>query len=167
MIIDSKGKLFGKVSIIDILIIVIAVGAIAGVGYKFKKSDTPAPFITTTKDKITLVLYSKEINEFTANSIKVGDTVKEIKKGTPFGKVKEVKLDKPFSPTTNDKGEWVVDEKPGYVSFLLTVEAEGRYNDTGITLGNEDYYIGQQLENCRIGDVAIDYAVVIREIKRK
>lgn len=35
MIIDSKGKLFGKVSIIDILVLVVLVAGIAGVWANF------------------------------------------------------------------------------------------------------------------------------------
>jgi len=35
MIIDSKGKLFGKISIIDILILVVLIAGIAGVWVKF------------------------------------------------------------------------------------------------------------------------------------
>ena len=39
MIIDKKGKLFGKINIIDLLLIIILVAAIGIFGYKYISKD--------------------------------------------------------------------------------------------------------------------------------
>ena len=96
MIIDSKGKLFGKVSIIDIIIIIVVIAAIAGVGYKLKQSNTIT--LTTKTDKVRLTFFSEESTEYAVKAVKVGDVVKDIDQGTTFGRVVEdIKTDKAMS----------------------------------------------------------------------
>lgn len=152
MIIDSKGKLFGKVSIIDILIVLVIIAGVGGVTYKFNKSKAVTPF-TKTED-IQIVFFTEDIPDYVAQSIKQGDLVKDRVSNSVFGRVKEVKIDKGIFYAPNDRGEMVASSKPGYVSLMLTVEGQGIYTDNGVTFGNVDYYINKTLE-VRAGNTAI------------
>ena len=38
-LIDEKGKLFGKINVIDFVIVIIVIGLLAGVGYKLFIQD--------------------------------------------------------------------------------------------------------------------------------
>jgi hypothetical protein len=146
MIIDSKGKLFGKVSIIDIIIVLVVVAAVAGVGYKMTKpSGSP---ITAKKDNVVVTFYSEEAPEYAVKATKVGDIVKDFDKGTLFGKLKEeIKTDKALSFTDFTEyvdGQWIVGSKPGYCSYYMKVEATAIANTDGsFSFGNENYYVGR------------------------
>ena len=58
MIIDSKGKLFGKVSIIDILILVVLIIGAAG-AFKFLKTRSALPILEKA-DTYIVGLYWKK-----------------------------------------------------------------------------------------------------------
>ena len=146
MIIDSKGKLFGKVSIIDILIVLVVIAAVAGVGYKLTQSNTIS--ITGKTDKVRLTFYSEESTEYAVNAVKVGDIVKDFEQGATFGNVvEELKTDKALSFTDfteYENGQWVVGSKPGYCSYYMTVEGVGVINaEGGVTYGGANYYVGR------------------------
>lgn len=47
-IIDEKGKLFGKLNLIDLLVVVVLIAAILFLALRFTKGDTAAPIGSTT-----------------------------------------------------------------------------------------------------------------------
>lgn len=148
MLIDSKGKLFGKVSIVDILIVVMILGVIGGVGYKFKKSSTSTPF--TKKDTVQVTFYQPEVNNYVEGSIKVGDIVKDKATGSVFGKVVSVKTDKAVSAGTNSDGQIVATSNPKMSSLTIVVEGEGIYKDgkseQGVSFDNTDFFVNNSIQ---------------------
>jgi hypothetical protein len=144
MIIDSKGKLFGKISVIDILIVAVVLAAALGLVYKFKVSKTESIF--TKPDTIQLVIYTEEAPDYTAADIKKGDIVKDPVKNAVFGKVIDVKVDKSVSFAQTDSGDIVVSSRPGYVSIKVYVEGKGILSASGATFDNADYSIGKAFE---------------------
>jgi len=152
MIIDSKGRLFGKISIVDILIIVVVLAGIGGLAYKFSTSGILR--LNSGTDTIYISFYNEELMDYAAKSVKEGTIVIDPQKNTEFGKVKEIKIDKAKSITVNDAGQYVETSKPGYSSILITVEGKGTYSESGVMFGTEKYYIGKTLE-VRFGNTAI------------
>jgi hypothetical protein len=143
MIIDNKGRLFGKISIIDILIVVIIIVAVAGIGSKFVKSKTASPFVKT--DKIQVQFYVEDAPDYAIKAVKIGDPVRESIQNTGLGKVIDIKIDKSVSWVQTDKGEYVAASREGYLSCVLTMEAEGIYGNNGVSINNTEYYIGRTL----------------------
>ena len=152
MIIDEKGKLFGKISIVDILIVAVLLAAIGGVYYKFGRSKTATPF--TKSDTIEVSFYIEDIPDFVANSIKEGDLVKDRVNNVTIGKVTNVKVgpDIIFFPTS--EGQVISSSKPGYASVQFTATGQGIYSDTGSSISGMEYYINKQFE-LRVGKVNI------------
>lgn len=153
MVIDSKGKLFGKISVVDVLIVVLIVGVIAGVGYKFTKSGTSTPF--AKKNTITVTFGHNLVDNYKLDTIKVGDIVKDNQTGSEFGKVIDIKSDKSIDYASNSEGKYVASEKPNYSSITLVVEGDGMYNrdigGQGVNFGGIDYFVGNSVE-LRVGD---------------
>lgn len=149
MLIDSKGKLFGKISIVDVLIVVMVLGVLAGVGYKFRKSGTSTPF--AKKDTVQVTFYHYEVNDFIDGSIKVGDPVKDKATGTVFGKVSSVKFDKAISTGTNSEGQMVAASNPKFRSVTITVDGEGVFGDQGVSFDSTSYFVGSSVE-IRVGN---------------
>ena len=148
MIIDNKGKLFGKISIIDILVVLILVGGVAGIGYKYAKAKVNSPF--TKGDTIITQFYYDEISDYAANDIKVGDMVTDRATSSNFGKVTKVEVNPSNSYASDDKGKWVKSPKEGYNSVIVTVEGPGVYKDgtnaQGVGFGGIDYYVYKSVE---------------------
>jgi len=72
---DSKGKLFGKINIIDLAVIItVIVAGIVGFKLVFKLAS-----IGTETQRITISMKIGNVNPSIANSIKVGDVQKDLK----------------------------------------------------------------------------------------
>jgi hypothetical protein len=151
MILDSRGKLFGKVSIIDLLVIIVVVGLAAGVFYKFSKSDTASVF--NKPDTIESVIFIEEAPEYTAAALKTGDLVKEVVQNSVFGAVTSVKVNDSISYAVNDQGVWVQSPKPGYISLEINLKGEGIYGSNGITFGSSAFFVGKFYE-IKVGNAA-------------
>ena len=152
MIIDDKGRLFGKISIVDILIVAVLVLAIGGVYYKFGRSGTATPF--SKSDTIEITFYQEDTQSFNATSIKVGDVVKDRQQNITLGMVVSVTVgpDVVFYP--NSDGKVVSSSKEGYSSVKFTVRGQGIYSDTAFSMGGMEYYVNKYFET-RVGKVNI------------
>lgn len=145
MVIDSKGRLFGRISIVDILIVVIIAAAAIGVYYKYTKTNTSQIFVKN--DKVQMTMYIESTQDFVANSIKVGDIVKDRQQGSVLGKVTDVKVDPDIQFNPDSSGKEVVSSRPGYNSVIVTMEGEGVLSSTGgLNIKGMDYYIGKSVE---------------------
>jgi hypothetical protein len=165
MILDSKGKLFGKISIVDILIVVVVLGAIVGVGYKLKKSNIGIGNAVAKKDNIEISFYADEVPEYAAKAVSNGDLAKDFERNVEFGNVTNVELGKSISWAANEKGEMVPSSKSGFSSIKIAVEGPGVFRDgksaSGVTFGSADYYtgrtifllVGNSTYQCRIYDI--------------
>jgi hypothetical protein len=162
MLFDKKGKLFGKISIVDILIVVIIIAVIGGVYYKFGKSGTVTAFTKT--DKIQMSFVSESIPNYIVNSIKVGDVAKDRVQNVVVGKVVNIAIgaDKQVEP--NSEGVVVMSSRPDYCSVTITVEGQGIYGENGSTFGGVEYYVNKPGTEMRFGN-SFFYAKV-SEIKK-
>ena len=149
MIIDDKGKLFGKISIVDILIVAVLLAAIAGVYYKFGRSKTATVF--TKPDTIEISFYIEDIPAFVANKIKEGDLVKDRVNNTTIGKVTSTTVGPDIYYYPNSEGQAIASSKPGYASIQFTARGQGVYNETGSSISGVEYYINKQFE-LRVGE---------------
>jgi hypothetical protein len=156
MIIDSKGKLFGKVSIVDIIIVLIVVLAIVFVGYKYTKTKTTSP---DKSQSVQMSFYIEETNDFTANSIKVGDKVVDFIQNSTMGSVTKVEVAPSVSYANNSEGKFVTSTKEGYSSVKVTIEGKGILTSNGLSIFGNTYLIGQNY-NVKIGNVQFEKARV-------
>jgi hypothetical protein len=143
MLIDEKGRLFGKINVVDFIVIAVIVLAVAGVGYKLLSSSS---MLFKKAEMFEIVFYNEDLMQQVADSINIGDKVKDSVKNAVFGEVTKKEVDKSIVFASNDKGELVQTTRPGYVSMKLYVHAKGVHTDTGYIFNNADYYVGRSLE---------------------
>jgi len=143
MIISKDGKLFGKVSIVDILILLVIIGAVGGAVYKFAKSNTASPIFSKQEDDIRIQFYQPEVPEFIAKAVKIGDPVRESVQGTSFGTVSDIAIGESVSFGADENGNIVKASKEGYVSVLITMDAKGIIGENGVTIGKSIYHVGE------------------------
>jgi hypothetical protein len=164
MLFDKKGKLFGKISIVDILIVVIIIAVAGGVYYKFGHSGTVSAF-TRPPDKIQVSFNSETLPKYIVDNIKVGDVVIDRVQTITIGKVIDVIVGPDLEYEPNSEGKVTLSSRPDYCSVTVVVEGQGIYNDTGVTFGGVEYYINKSLES-RFGN-SFFYAKVsdIKKVK--
>lgn len=144
MLIDEKGRLFGKVSIVDILIVLVIVTAISGIYYKAVKSGLGP--IQLNQDKILMTFQSNsEASQSVVDSLNEGDMIYDWEKGTLIGKLikKEVVPLKIHASTY--EGQWEYSEKPDLFSVIMTIECNGVVGADSIKIAGRDYLAGHSM----------------------
>jgi hypothetical protein len=139
---NGKHRFLKKINIIDILIALIIITAIAGAIYKFTRPDTANFFVEKT-EKITIEFYHEEVPEFAVKAVQKGDICIEPVQSANFGKVTDIEINKSVSWADTEEGEFVIASKPGYSSVRITMEADGVVGSNGVTIGKTVYYVGQ------------------------
>lgn len=139
MIIDEKGKLFGKLNIIDLVIILVLIAAIAFAGFKFLAPSMTASSSTGTAE---VKFYIEEVSDFVADKIDIGDKLMDEGKNVSLGVVTDIEFGPAVSYGTNSEGAWVTSSREGYKSMILTGEVEATKFDHGMIVNASKYYVG-------------------------
>ena len=144
MVIDNKGRVFGKISIIDILFVLIALALGALVLFKlgFLSSDQG---VVVNKNKVEVVFYQEEVNNFSSDNVHVGDPASEALQNVSFGNVTDIKIGESVSWDSTVEGKQFSASREGYSSIYISMEAYGTLGPNGINLGGSTYYIGQTI----------------------
>ena len=102
MLIDKNGKIFGKISIIDLLVILAFLVAFAGFGIRFLG---PASESVTNRTSLTYVVKIEDIREYTVNAIKKMGVVTDNKSKSKIGEIIEVREMPRVEQELNDSGK--------------------------------------------------------------
>lgn len=139
-IIDDKGKVFGIINIIDLLVILLIAGV---VGRYAMKSQINPPGVQTKNIQITLLV--KDVREATSGVIKEGDIVRETKTNLVLGKVTKVEV-KPADTLVNTADGRVVNyPNPILKDVYVTLVGTGTAGENAVVVGNSEVRIGTQL----------------------
>lgn len=123
MLLDEKGRLFGRVSIVDLGVLLLVVMLLTGAYYKFfmvDKSQNAAKF-----DTLEYKILVKEVRQQSVDAIEVGADIYDVKTDSPMGKI----VDKEVLPATDQltkaDGTMVIAEKPQRFDVLVTIQVPG------------------------------------------
>ena len=127
-IIDNKGRLFGKVSLIDIFVLLAVVAILAGVYVRNFVLDTTAagsnPDVTITyKAKI------QGISNLLTDQFHVGDEFFDDTFKASHGVVKEIEIKPHETWQATPDGDYVKVYPPQRSDVYLTIEASGTVKD--------------------------------------
>lgn len=142
-ILNKEGQLFGKVNIIDLIIIMAIIIIVGGGIYKFSTLDDI--FSYDNLDEVSLVLEVPEVQEGLIESIEKGDILYDSVRGSEFGEV----IAKTFSPhrelIINQEGIAEYREIPKLYDVEIQVKSPGNITNNGIIIGTTPIYIGSSI----------------------
>ncbi len=134
---DEKGKIFGKVNIIDLALVLIVLLLAAGVGYKlFIQKSNSAMEQPKEEKEAEITFFVKQCIPESKDAIKKGD---KLIIGNEISEVEviEVKAEESRINGISDTGEAVVTTTPLVVDLYITVRARVEVSAAGITLNEE------------------------------
>ncbi|NJM65921.1 MAG: DUF4330 domain-containing protein [Acaryochloris sp. RU_4_1] len=149
-ILDSKGRLFGKVNLLDAGAVLIIVLVLAGIFLFPGPSGTLASSDTNVEvDVLVLGLKSRD----STTLIKVGDKAKFIIRNQPSGeaKIKKVELlpRTTLAPQGDGSVKAVNDPRPEEkfsVNMIVTLEGKGQMTENGPVFGGTNIKVGTPVE---------------------
>ncbi len=157
-LIDKKGKLFGKINILDFLIILLAVVVLVGGLYIYtsRKAVDNQP-TTPIEIDIELVL-TKEQEE----AIEVGQTVTNTKNGAVVGIIYDKKVSEQIEIFSNQiKGEFVQSVVPGRYNVVISLNSNALVEADRISISGLEINIGRPI-SIKCGFIGSGYFIGIR-----
>lgn len=130
-----------KFNVIDAIVILVIVAAVALVGYKFVLGSGGSSGSGT----YTVKFFCEEVPDYAATVIEVGDVVTDEQKDVPLGTITDVKLDSSRTYTTTSTGDVRVVPKEYYNSVELTVTLEGQDYENGVIVNSTKYGVGHSI----------------------
>jgi hypothetical protein len=145
MLLDEKGKLFGKISIIDIGVLLLIIALLGGAYYKFfivDKGNNAAKF-----DTLEYKILVRAVRQYTVDAIETGADIYDVKTDSPMGKIVNKEVLPATEQLTKADGTMVIAEKPGRFNVLVTIQVPGVETEHGfrangrIDLNRESQYV--------------------------
>ena len=140
MIIDKNGKLFGKISIVDILILLVIVVGAAGTYFtlstvnsgKFKDNSALALNSAYPVKNAEVTFEVKGVRQVTKDGLIIGDEVYATKDGEKFlGVIKEMSSEPATRYLALDDGSVYEAVVPEYFNVKITLDVTGKDTETG------------------------------------
>lgn len=133
MIIDNKGKIFGKINIIDLSVILIIILSLAICALKFSGFGNPAS--GGEHKTITYTLKAKAIRQISCDSIEIGDKIYDLETKTYIGEVVGKRQEQATEYVNSADGllEKQV-EIPTKFDLYFDVKCDAQINDKGYYL---------------------------------
>lgn len=138
-IIDERGFLFGKISVVDILavLLVLAIGGMVYVRLFVQGKETG--YISPEMTKVEFVVKVPTVRDVHKDAYRPGDVVYKGDDGPLLGTVTDVRTEQAYALVTSQDGEILSVPVKDYYDFYITIEAQ-------CTTGANGYYLGNSVE---------------------
>ncbi len=135
----KSGKLFGKISIIDIIVVVCIVVLAFGIYAKYT-SDSDAT-ASSENTEIEFVYKVKGVRDYTVNALKKGGAMYDSETKEYVGEIVDVRTEDAVMEVSLVDGTYKQLIIPEKYDVYVTVQVDGKYNKLGYyTSGNK--YLG-------------------------
>lgn len=141
MIIDKKGKLFGKINIID-LVVVVVILFFAYNAFSTTNEIESEEFMQSEEAYMTLEL--EEVHSNFLNVVEVGDVVKDSVRGFVLGEIIEVESESYKEMVTTTDGKVEYKSIPGLYNIQVVLDIQGIFDGNGVLVQSKRYYIGSE-----------------------
>lgn len=136
MILDKNGKIFGKINIIDLLVILAILAGIIGFGARFASK---AAEDVKKKVQFSYVVQVDGVRIYTVDALLKKGIVTDTKTESVVGEITDVEYKPYVESMLTASGERISVEVPDSYSVIVTVNSEGNESDSG-------YFVGENIE---------------------
>ena len=134
MIIDKDGRLFGKVSIIDVGLVILVVLIALGTYVRFYGNGKAKK--ATENTKISYIVEVRGAKKLYLDEIKVGDLLGNIDSSKQCGRIKSIDSEPYKAFIVDNNGDFKESIVPGQWKLVLTIEADAVETRDGFYINN-------------------------------
>lgn len=144
MKVDKNGRIKGKVSIIDILVILLVVLVIVGVGARYGSKITES---VKTDKQFEYVLRIENVREYTVNALEKKGYVTDKKSEKNLGEIVDVSVENATSQSITASGQITNPELPNRYTCYVTIRATGQESEDNYILADStELSVGRNIE---------------------
>lgn len=139
--IDKQGRLFGKINILDLIVIVVVV-LIAG-RVVYVKLNVPE-IVAPPQDKVTIE-FRGEVLKPVAATVAVGQKVTDKRTGVYLGEIKEIETTPLPVAVAGANGEVIWADSPRHVEVRMVLANQGTITENVYQLGVLGVRVGERI----------------------
>jgi hypothetical protein len=140
--IDNKGRLFGKVSIVDLFAVVIIAAVVAVVYFN---AGGGGRFVLGAEQPVLITFFNPALHDFTAHAVELNAPVIDDVNETFLGRVVNVETGESVSFMPDIHGNETASSMEGHSSVYITSRVHGRVSDGAVVLGGNVYGVGEEV----------------------
>lgn len=138
--IDKNGKLFGKINLIDLLIILVVL--LAGAFLALRATGVVGSNESAQAVPVRISFYGTEVPNYVVESLEVGSTVYDYNEDLVMGVTESFEAGEPLGYMVDDLGETHKVVLEGHSSLTLTALCDAVIGDYGVTIDGTIYGVG-------------------------
>jgi hypothetical protein len=127
--IDEKGRLWGRLSVIDLLIIVAVIGL--GAGFLYKRTSPEITQLIRADQKFYVTMSANQLRSFSVDALAEGDIMFRQHDRRPMGQVVKLEILPATEFLLRSDGTAILAEMEDRYKALITVECFGNINEVG------------------------------------
>lgn len=139
--IDKQGRLFGKINIFDLLVILVLVVIVGRVVYVKLNVQQ---IVTPPKDKVSIEFRAEVLNPV-AEVVAVGHKVTDKRTGVFLGEVQEIEIMSLPVPVAAANGEVTWVNSPRHVEIRMVLTNQGTVTENVYQLGALGVRVGERI----------------------
>lgn len=136
MIINKEGKLFGKISVIDIAVVLIIAILAVGIAVKFSGGKTS---VVTGNEKLECTLFVKNVRMYTVDALKKGGNLYDEISKDRIGEITDVRYEKGEYQVNMADGSFMPVVPEDRYNVYVTVAFDGKISDDGYYTKSNKY----------------------------
>ena len=140
--IDKKGKLFGKVNLIDLFIVLVIIAAVAYVGLRMTGFIGAKP---EDKTQLRVTFDSYEAPDFVLDYIEEGTGVYDVKEMVTIGRIESFETGAPVGFVREDSEVEMLPPREGTYSVTLYFLTEAVLSEHGFVINGTTYAVGHTI----------------------
>ena len=135
--IDERGRFFGVISVIDVLVVVIVLVLGAAVYMRFFENEQTATAVSN--DEFSYQVMLRNVRSMTADAIRVGDSIYDTENGTLLGVVTNIETADAQRQLALEDGTYVMVPVENRYDVTITLDVSG-------LISNGRYYAARTYE---------------------
>ncbi|MFB0920964.1 MAG: DUF4330 domain-containing protein [Oscillospiraceae bacterium] len=139
--IDKNGKLFGKINLIDFIIVLVIIALAVFVALKVVDKGNE----NTNLSQVRISFFGDETPDYVAKVLEKGTSVMDSTEKVTLGTVESFEVGAPIGYDTNANGEVQQVVRQGYNSVSITAIGKGALSEHGVTIDGVLYGVGHTL----------------------
>lgn len=162
-IIDNKGRIFGLINYLDLMVLLI-VALLVGKFFILDNDENSKELLQSQSNKEILLTYNiKGVKEISISSVKAGDVFRDVATGTVLGEVVKKEVVNSQIQTTDRDGNVIYSPIPDKYDLMITLKSMGNVieTDRDIKVSNVDVKIGLSMliESKQIRYMGVIYGI--------
>lgn len=137
----KDGKIKGKLNIIDLLAILLAVAVIAGIAVRFKSPVTTA---VKSDEEFVYTVKVEGVRDYTIEALKKAGKVTDKNSELDLGEITDVSVEPAKTQSERADGKIVMASQPDRYTAIVTVKTRGKESDNSyITADSNELSVGR------------------------